>query len=45
MPQWLTMDEAERHCRAGASIWKWASVEDGVDPDVVMVGIGDNTDY
>ncbi|MFI0434476.1 MAG: phosphoketolase [Parachlamydiaceae bacterium] len=41
MPQWLTMDEAIRHCRAGASIWKWASVEDGVDPDVVMVGFSD----
>lgn len=42
MPQWLTMDEAISHCRAGASIWKWASTEDGVDPDVVMVGIGDD---
>ena len=42
MPQWLTMDEAVNHCRAGASIWKWASTEDGVDPDVVMVGIGDD---
>lgn len=42
MPQWLTMDEAISHCRAGASIWKWASIEDGVDPDVVMVGLGDN---
>lgn len=42
MPQWLTMDEAISHCRAGASIWKWASTDDGVDPDVVMVGIGDD---
>lgn len=42
MPQWLTMEEAIRHCRAGASIWKWASVDEGVDPDVVMVGLGDN---
>ena len=42
MPQWLTMDEAINHCRAGASIWKWASIDDGVDPDVVMVGLGDN---
>lgn len=42
MPQWLTMDEAINHCRAGASIWKWASTDDGVDPDVVMVGIGDD---
>jgi len=42
MPQWLTMDEAVHHCRAGASIWKWASTEDGIDPDVVLVGIGDD---
>lgn len=41
MPQWLTMDEAVAHCRAGASIWRWASTDDGVDPDVVLVGIGD----
>ena len=42
MPQWLTMDEAISHCRAGASIWKWASTEEGIDPDVVLVGIGDD---
>lgn len=42
MPQWLTLDEAIAHCRAGASIWRWASTDDGVDPDVVLVGIGDN---
>ncbi len=41
MPQWLTMDEAIEHCRAGASIWKWASIDDGVDPDVVLVGFSD----
>jgi xylulose-5-phosphate/fructose-6-phosphate phosphoketolase len=43
MPQWLTMGEAIAHCRAGASIWKWASSFDGVNPDVVLVGIGDDT--
>lgn len=42
MPQWLTMDEAIQHCRAGASIWKWACTEEGVDPDVVLVGLGDD---
>lgn len=42
MPQWLTMDEAIDHCRAGVSIWKWASTQDGIDPDVVMVGLGDD---
>jgi xylulose-5-phosphate/fructose-6-phosphate phosphoketolase len=42
MPQWLTMEEAVQHCRAGASVWKWASTEDGIDPDIVLVGIGDD---
>ncbi|CDZ79984.1 Xylulose-5-phosphate phosphoketolase [Candidatus Rubidus massiliensis] len=42
MPQWLTMEEAVAHCRAGASVWKWASTNQGLFPDVVMVGIGDD---
>ena len=41
LPQWLTMDEAIAHARAGASIWPWACTDGGVDPDVVLVGIGD----
>ncbi len=41
-PQWLSMDEAIAHCRAGASVWTWASTDDGLEPDVVLVGIGDN---
>lgn len=36
----LSADEAENHCRAGASVWKFASTNDGLDPDVVLVGIG-----
>ncbi len=40
-PVWLSMAEAISHCRAGAGIWHWASTDDGVDPDVVLVGIGD----
>ncbi len=36
----LCADEAENHCRAGASVWKFASTDDGLDPDVVLVGIG-----
>lgn len=39
-PVWLSPEEADRHCIAGAGIWKFASTEDGVDPDVVLVGIG-----
>ncbi|HBB32824.1 MAG TPA: phosphoketolase [Cyanobacteria bacterium UBA8803] len=41
MPQWLSMEEALAHCRAGASVWPWASIDEGVNPDVVLVGIGD----
>ncbi|NGX54014.1 MAG: Xylulose-5-phosphate phosphoketolase [Chlamydiae bacterium] len=40
MPQWLTMDEAVNHCRTGGSVWEWASTDSGVNPDVVLVGIG-----
>lgn len=42
MPQWLSMEEAIAHCRAGGSVWKWASIDEGIDPDVVLVGIGDS---
>ena len=40
-PQWLTMDEAIRHCAAGIGIWEWASNDRGADPDVVMACCGD----
>ena len=43
MPQWLTMTEAIAHCGVGASIWHWASTDQGVEPDVVLVGIGDRS--
>nr|KAK5450141.1 hypothetical protein LTR18_000156 [Exophiala xenobiotica] len=36
----LSADEAENHCRAGASVWKFASTNGGLDSDVVLVGIG-----
>jgi xylulose-5-phosphate/fructose-6-phosphate phosphoketolase len=39
-PQWLDMDEAVRHCTAGAGIWHWASCGDG-EPEVVMASAGD----
>jgi len=38
--QWLDMDSAIRHCKAGASIWEWAGNDQG-DPDVVMAAAGD----
>jgi xylulose-5-phosphate/fructose-6-phosphate phosphoketolase len=36
----LSADEAETHCRAGGSIWKFASTDNGLNPDVVIAGIG-----
>jgi xylulose-5-phosphate/fructose-6-phosphate phosphoketolase len=42
MPQWLDADEAREHVRVGASTWRWASTFEGEDPDVVLVGCGDN---
>ncbi|MBN2807117.1 MAG: phosphoketolase family protein [Prolixibacteraceae bacterium] len=40
-PQWLNMDEAIDHCTRGISIWKWASNDQGSQPDVVMASCGD----
>ncbi|MDB4972036.1 MAG: Fructose-6-phosphate phosphoketolase [Myxococcaceae bacterium] len=41
-PQWLSMDEATRHCAAGIGVWQWASSDGGdVEPDVVMACCGD----
>ena len=40
-PQWLTMDQAIKHCTAGIGIWEWASNDQGCDPDVVMACAGD----
>jgi xylulose-5-phosphate/fructose-6-phosphate phosphoketolase len=40
-PQWLDMEAAVRHCEVGASIWKWASNDAGVEPDLVMACAGD----
>ncbi len=40
-PQWLSMEEAIRHCTAGIGIWEWASNDHGGEPDVVMACAGD----
>ena len=40
-PQWLSMDEAIKHCTAGIGIWEWASNDKGNSPDVVMACCGD----
>jgi xylulose-5-phosphate/fructose-6-phosphate phosphoketolase len=40
-PQWLSMDDAAKHCTAGIGRWGWASNDDGGEPDVVLVAAGD----
>ena len=43
--QYLTMDEAIKHCTKGIGIWDWASNDDGGqatdEPDVIMACCGD----
>ncbi|MFG6327464.1 MAG: phosphoketolase family protein [Lachnospiraceae bacterium] len=39
--QWLTMDQAVKHCTQGVSIWDWASNDQGEEPDVVLACCGD----
>jgi xylulose-5-phosphate/fructose-6-phosphate phosphoketolase len=40
-PQFLTMDQAIKHCTKGIGLWDWASTDQGVEPDVVMASAGD----
>ena len=40
-PQWLTMEEAVKHCTKGIGIWDWASTDNGENPDIVMACCGD----
>ena len=40
LSRWLSVAEAEKHCIAGASVWGRFSSDDGVNPDVVLVGCG-----
>lgn len=40
-PQWLTMEEALKHCYEGIGIWKFASNDEGSEPDIVMACAGD----
>jgi xylulose-5-phosphate/fructose-6-phosphate phosphoketolase len=40
--QYLTLDEAHRHCADGAGIWEWASTCDpDEEPDIVLASAGD----
>jgi xylulose-5-phosphate/fructose-6-phosphate phosphoketolase len=39
--QFTTIDEAIMHCEKGIGIWRRASNDEGVEPDVVMAACGD----
>jgi xylulose-5-phosphate/fructose-6-phosphate phosphoketolase len=39
--QWLSMDQAIVEAERGASVWPWASNDDGAEPDVVLACAGD----
>ena len=40
-PQWLSMQQAVKHCTEGIGIWQWASNDQQDEPDVVMACAGD----
>ena len=40
-PQWLSMEEAVKHCTKGLGIWKFASNDEGSEPDLVMACAGE----
>jgi xylulose-5-phosphate/fructose-6-phosphate phosphoketolase len=40
-PQWLDIEAAAAHCEAGLGVWKWASTDEGKDPDLVFACSGD----
>jgi xylulose-5-phosphate/fructose-6-phosphate phosphoketolase len=39
--QWLSMQDAVKHCTTGIGIWEWASNDGNGEPDVVMACCGD----
>ena len=39
--QWLSMEQAVKHCTQGIGIWEWASNDCGEEPDLVMACCGD----
>ena len=40
-PQWLTMEQAVKHCTQGIGIWQWAGTDEGQEPDIVMACCGE----
>ena len=39
--QWLNMEDAVKHCTQGIGVWKWASNDEGDEPDIIMACAGD----
>jgi xylulose-5-phosphate/fructose-6-phosphate phosphoketolase len=39
--QWLSMEQAIKEAELGASVWDWASNDEGGEPDVVLACAGD----
>ena len=39
-PQWLTMEQAVKHCTEGVGIWDFASNDQEQEPDVIMACCG-----
>src|SRR3954468_1047452 len=40
LPQYMSIDEAKDHVARGASVWEWASNDDG-EPDIVLAACGE----
>ncbi len=40
-PQWLSIEEAVKHCTQGVGIWDWASNDQGREPDIVLACCGE----
>src|SRR5207244_1999507 len=40
-PQWLTIEQATKHCARGIGVFDWASSAGKSEPDVVMACAGD----
>lgn len=39
--QWLTMEQAVKHCTQGIGVWEWASNDQNEEPDLVLACCGD----
>ncbi|KAK6354050.1 hypothetical protein TWF730_008469 [Orbilia blumenaviensis] len=44
-PIYLSPEDSEAHCQAGATVWKFASTDEGINPDVVLCGVGTETTF